>query len=166
MKKTKTVHIPRLPPLPFHLPLRLPAVANHLAPCGPFALVAERIDIHQWKSKPLFQGKGSLLPNVDPTATSLRRRRNGGRQLVLRVASVEGVRSPVGNHFQAAWIGPASEILFFGPSLFHFSFSVLVFGDLIGSVCFFSECKTRGIDCEYPTKSHRGVRYGPAGSSH
>ena len=125
MKNTRTFHLhpPHTqPPPPLHL--RLPVVVNHPAHRASFVLVAERADILRWRSKLLLQGKGNRPPNAVLT------RESGGRLLALRVTSVAGVRSPVGNHPQTAWIGLASELLQF-----------FVFGNLIGSFPFLASVK-------------------------
>lgn len=158
-KKAKTIHTlhPHLPhtqpPLPLHLTLRLPAAVIHLTHRGSSALVAERVGILQWKPSPLARGKGNRFPDAGPTATRLRNRGSYERQLALHVSSAEGARSPVGNHPQTAWIGPASELL----SPFCFCFSGFYFRKSDSFLSFFSQCKVRGMKCEYPTESRRGT---------
>ena len=161
MKNTRTLHPhpPHTqPPLPLHL--RLPVVVNHPAHRASFVLVVGRIDILRWTSRPLLQGKGNRSPNEVPAGTNPRSRGSGGRLSASRVTSVASVRSPVGNHPQTAWIGLASEFLFFFSYRLH---SIFLFGNLIGSFPF-SQCKIRGVECKYPTESRRGARRGSASS--
>lgn len=49
------------------------------------------------------------------------------------------------------------------PRQFH---SFLVLGDLTRFASFFSQCKARGMECEYPTESRRGARRGSAAHKH
>ena len=134
MRKMKNIrnlplHPPHTqPPLPLHL--CLPAIVNHPAYRTPFVLVVERVDILQWRSRPLLQGKGNLSPNAASVGMNPRGRGSGGRLLASHVTSVASVRLPVGNHPQTAWIGLASGFLFlFFTCRLH---SIFLFRNLIG----------------------------------
>jgi len=79
-----------------------------------FVPLAARIGILQLKSKRPY-GKGSRSLDEFPTALttkSLRGQGGGGRRLAWPATSVESVRSLVGNHPQAAWIGLAINAKF------------------------------------------------------
>ena len=161
----------RLPQVPPHRCPRfiypLPNAANRLGHPGSSALPAPRTDILQWKSSCLLHGRGnraSIGIPAAPITTSPRSRGSDERRLAWRATSAESVRSPVGNHPKAARIGLASGSFRLDRRREIHSFLVLGRSDWFPSL--FSQCKSRGIECEYPTESRRGVRPGLAAHKH
>ena len=144
-----------------HLALPLPSSSNHPALLVSSAPSVIRTGTLQWNPKHPCRGKGSQLSDGLPAAQTMkgpRSPRSGGKLSASRVSSAGSARSHAGNRPKEVWTQRASEFLF--PLSASIS-SIPFFFSFRKSDSFFpvsSQCRSRGMDCEFPTESRRGAR--------